>query len=127
MAPSHELALFLEAQGVGTVGVDIFTNEEPTAPDAVLTVYDTGGSSPVLYAEQLREPTVQVRTRGNDYSSANDLQQAAFEALNNVINQQLGDHRYLGVWLIGEVTSIGKDGNSRTRLTSNYRIERHPL
>ena len=125
-APSHELAQYFDDQGAATLGVDLFTNDEPTAPDDVMTIYDTAGSAPVLFDEKLRDLGIQVRSRAGNYADAYQMQEDAFDILNAIKGQVIGGHRYIGVWMTSDVTNVGADDNDRSILTSNFRIERHP-
>lgn len=129
-APSHELAIYLDAQGVGTLGGTtgwrLQANLEPSTPDQVITLYDTGGSAPRLYDDELRQPTIQVRVRGNNYADAYAKQEEVFDILNAIINQDIEDHFYVGVWMQTDIIQIGPDDNNRPRLTANYSIEREP-
>lgn len=124
-APSHDIASHLASNGIGTLGADVFANVEPSSPDSVTTVYDTGGQQPVLYDEDLRSPTIQIRTRDHDYDAAYDRQQSIFALLNAITDTTIDEHRYIGVWLTSDVLAPGRDENNRHILTSNYRIERH--
>ena len=126
--PSHAIAIHLDANGVGTLGATsgwrLAANVEEATPDDAITVYDTGGSAPVLFDEQLTAPTIQVRTRSHDYAGAYDKQREAFGVLNAIINQVIDGNRYLGAWLTSDIIHIGRDENDRHLLTANYQIER---
>lgn len=128
-AVSHEIATKLDAEGVGVLGATtgwrIQANREPTEPDDVLTVYDTGGSAPALFDEELRTPSIQIRTRSHDYDAAYGKQQEAFGVLNAIVNETIEGFRYLGVWMTSDIIAIGRDENDRFLLTSNYQVERH--
>lgn len=128
-APSHDIASHLASNGVGTLGATsgwrVNANVEASTPDDVVTVYDTGGQQPVQYDDDLRSPTVQVRTRSHDYDAAYDKQQDVFALLNAIQGVQIDDYHYVGVWLTSDILAPGRDENNRHILTSNYRVERH--
>lgn len=128
-AVSHAIATKLNTEGVGVLGATsgwrIQANREPTEPDDVLTVYDTGGSAPALFDEELRAPSIQIRTRSHDYDAAYGKQQEAFAVLNAIVNETIEGFRYLGVWMTSDIIAIGRDENDRFLLTSNYQVERH--
>ena len=126
-APSHELAQHLADQGAGALGTDLFANQEPATPDNVMTVYDTGGQAPVLFDEELRAPTIMIRTRSYDYAEAYARQEAAWAVLNAVRGGTINQHRYIGVWLVSDIIAPGRDDNDRHILTANYQVERHPV
>lgn len=126
---SHEIAQYLDTQGVGVLGATsgwrLAANVEAASPDRAVTVYDTGGAAPVLYDEPLTAPTIQVRTRAHSYAEAYEKQAEVFGILNDVVDQNIGDHRYLGLWREGDILHAGRDEQDRHILTSNYRVERH--
>ena len=128
MSAAHELALYLATEGVGAFGGSgdwgLHVSREPFAPDNVITLYDTGGGPAPNYNLQLREPTIQVRTRSISYASGFAKQESIFALLNAIKTQQISGRSYIGVWIIGEILSIGRDDNDRHLLTANYRIQR---
>lgn len=132
MSPAVELRDFLAAEGVGTVaatsGWSLSATLEPAGPDTVITLYDTPGPAPVSYAIELRQQGVQVRVRApaNDYAGAYAKQVEAFRALNSITNQVIGQGFYLGVRLVGDIQSLGRDDNDRHLLVANYQIQRGP-
>ena len=124
MSPAHELALYLEAEGVGTFAEDIHVSREPASPDNVVTLYDTGGSAPANYDIELRQPTIQVRVRHTSYTDAVAKQEEIFEILNAIKTQVIGANTYLGAWMTTDILSIGRDDNDRHLLTANYQVQR---
>lgn len=122
--PAHDLALHLQAEGFGTFATDLFVGSEPASPDNVTTLYDTGGAAPVLFDENLRNPTIQVRVRDNDYTQAYSLQQSVFDIFNAIEQETVQGTHYVGVWLSSDIISLGRDENGRFLLTANYEIQR---
>lgn len=139
MTPAIELAQYLADNGVGARGGDadwgIHVAREPIAPSNVNTLYDTGGSEPDVIDISLRVVTIQVRTRSVDYAVGAAKQEEIFnllaqpDAVTGVapIERSIGAHRYIGIWLTGDITYIGRDDNDRFLFTSNYQIHRQPL
>lgn len=127
-SPAKDIATHLASLGFGTVGTNIFYAEEPATPNNVITVYDTGsyGQEPVQDI-RLYSPSIQVRVRNMDYDTGYTLQLALVDALILPITFENYGSRYIGIWSMGDIISIGRDANSRYLLTSNYRIERQPL
>lgn len=127
-SPASELATYLAAQGAGTLGGSsnwrLQANLEPTSPDSVVTVYDTGGAAPFLYDEGGRSPSIQIRTRARGPSDAYAKQEECFAILNAIKNQDIGASHYVGVWMISDIIDIGPDDNDRAIYTANYQVER---
>ena len=63
-----EVATYLAAQSVGTVGTDLFKESLPATPDACVMVRETGGASPDpgfgSTAARFERPALQIIARG---------------------------------------------------------------
>lgn len=103
-----------------------FKNEEPSAPNSVVTIYDTGGSDPFSEIE-LYTTSIQIRVRDLSYDAAYTMQDTIRRALIVPTSFEINGTKYIGVWNVGDIISLGKDQNNRSILTTNYRIERQPL
>lgn len=57
-----QLASWLESQGEGTVGTDLFKLQRPSSPVACVSLHATGGYPPDRYTERER-PTVMIFAR----------------------------------------------------------------
>lgn len=66
MALLDEVVAYLEDEGVGTFGTDLFIGHEPDAPTNVVTIYPTGGRPPSSDRDK-EYPTMQVRVRNTSY------------------------------------------------------------
>lgn len=130
-APCHEIAKHLDAESVAVLGASsgwgLYAQREPATPNDVVTVYDTGGSAPALFDEDLRLPTIQVRVRSDNYDSAYGKQKEIFDVLTTIKGQDIEGSHYIGVWMTSDVLSLGPDDNGRYILTANYQIERGPI
>jgi len=137
--PAVELAQFLADNGIGQRGGDtqwsVHVSREPAAPDDVVTLYDTGGGEPPSINSNLREFALQVRVRSTDYVAGIARHQLIFNlfaqpdavTLGVALERNIGANRYVGIWVTGEVTHIGRDENDRFLLTANYELHRKPL
>jgi len=88
-----------------------------------VTIYDTGGGDPLVVAD-VYQPTIQVRVRNLDGQAAYAKQYQIRDLLHDAINQVINSTDYIGMWLQGDIISLGRDENSRYILTSNYRLMR---
>ncbi len=132
-SPAHDIALYLEDEGVGTFAGEstwsINVSREPDSPDGAVTVYDTGGNAadPV---NEIYEPTIQVRVRAEDYATAYSKHEEIRDILiiPTSVTLGAGDNTwYIGIWMQSDILSIGRDDHDRHILTANYRIQRQPL
>lgn len=125
--PSEDIKDILEGTSALalTFGTDLFISEMPPDPGQCVCVYDTGGESPETdYTYQ--RPTVQVRIRGarGCYQEAHNFAQSIRDTLNGEHNYTIDGTRYLAIWTVGDVLSVGYDDNHRPLLTINFRLHR---
>lgn len=119
-SPALDIANFLELEAVETL---VYVNEEPAAPNDCVTVYDTGGSDPMV-VDDVYSPTIQVRVRNLDSQLAYAKQYQIRDILVAEKNRIINSTDYISMWLQGDIISIGRDENNRYILTSNYRLMR---
>lgn len=130
-APCIDIKDMLISAGIGTFkatsGWGIYVSEEPTAPDTVVTVYDTGGMDPNPKL-LLDHPSVMVRVRGaaGDYSTAWAKALAVKDALLGKAAATVNSTRYVGIWMKGDINYLGRDDNRRPLFSLNFAITREP-
>lgn len=123
-SPAEDILTILSSN-YGTLGVDLFTNEEPIDPDNVVTVYDTGSSRPPLLDSTYEYPTVQVRIRrrlGNTLAG----KQKARDLMNYLHGYvgAVGSVQYTMIKVVNGPIPLGNDGKGRPRFTFNLEIQR---
>jgi hypothetical protein len=127
-SPAKDIATILESSSsaLGLVlGTDLFVFEEPSSPDEVVTIYDTGGIAPHPNYEYL-SPSVQIRVRGKkfDTQGAYTICEGIRNVLHGLINQIIGGARYVQILAMGDIISLGFDENNRPVYTVNFEINR---
>ena len=86
----EEIVAFLDSEGLGTAGTDLFMSRMPDTPDACGCVYETGGITPDLgFGSSLvrfESPAIQVVFRGTklDYDGPRAKAKTAWESLAGV-------------------------------------------
>lgn len=119
---------YLQAQGHGTQGVDIFLGRMPTSPDTCVTVYEYGGASPLFTmgaaATAVDRPSIQVMCRAgrDDYPAARNKAAAIRALLGAITNTTLSQVAILRVEPVGSVNPIGPDENDRPLVTVNFQV-----
>lgn len=127
-SPASDIADYLELQGFGTVGTDIFANLEPNKPNSTVCVHDTTGLQALVIQDNLRQPGIQIRVRGVDYEVAYSLHDRIVKALcTDVTEFSSASHRYVGCWQQGDILNLGRDQNDRFVTSSNYLLIRHEV
>ena len=120
---AKEIADYLAANGLGTVGTNVFALQLPSAPDTCLAVYPTGGGradSKLGYDN----PTIQVRTRSSNPLTAFENAAQAYNLLHGLRRVTLSGGSYL-VHCTGIQSApvyIGRDERKRDEYTLNYQL-----
>lgn len=130
---AHIVALYLQQQGVGTIGGSIFINGEPPAPDSALTIYDTpsdrprhiGGIENTGYRRQ--KWRVQVRARHRNAQEAHTWLQQARVVLHLLQRFSPAVGRLTqtthGAWLLSGGMSLGRDADNRSIVVDNWEVD----
>lgn len=120
---STEIAAYLQAQGIGTIGTTIFKERMPDTPNTAITIFSTGGilSDP---KEGYDNPTIQIMTRADDPATAYNKIASIYDVLQGLNNVTLASgtrliHMYA---LQSQPINIGQDETKRTRFTQNYQL-----
>ena len=124
-SPAADIAGLLQTAGVGTIGTTIFIGRQPDSPDACITVFDIGGTSPnPVYGRDEPEYSILVRGVLNDYSGGYDKATEAKNALLGLSNQTVGDAIYALFYMRTDTTFISYDSNNRPNFSSNWRCNK---
>jgi hypothetical protein len=116
-----DVADYLEAEGVGTVGEDIFNSVVPEYPDGCVTVVDTGGIEPSRDIPTA-EPTFQVLVRNSSYDTAKTKIDSIVALLHQKANAELvsGETYFYYIFLVAEPGYLGRDDNDREEFSANF-------
>lgn len=126
--PSTDIAEYLESLSSPALvfGTDLFTTREPESPNQVVTIYDTPGEDPQA-GFRYDKPNIQIRIRSDreDSQGAYAIAEQIKLALHGIGNLVIDVTRYVGIWAMGDIQSLGYD-NSGNRIvyTINFRIHR---
>lgn len=129
-----EIATRLVAQGVGTLGTNIFASSAAVIPEGLgpfLTVIETGGSGPTRIQNQsgaaTQRPTAQIAVRAKDYATARLMAKNAYDALDGLFNTTLSGTFYVSITARQEPTDLqGPDGAGRVVVVFNIDAEKYP-
>jgi minor capsid protein len=133
-----EIAALLVAQGVGTIGQNIFKGSNAVIPDGTgpflsLIVYPGSPSSKTHDDTATERPNMQLKARfgvgAEAYQRANNMIRAAYETLggaNGLFNVTLSGVFYLSITAKHPPGDTGKDEKGRATLTFNIDAEKQP-
>jgi hypothetical protein len=123
-----ELAHYLEDQGLGTRGVDIFYGTLGNAPDIQICLRKFGGLENETNNEngtvRLEFPSVMVQVRGvrDDYDGPNLKIQKVVKAFTKIGNQTLYGVFYQAVLTVTPPYLLYRDDNFRNLFQCNLRV-----
>jgi len=118
-----DFAQYLDDQGHGTLGTDIFYSHQPDTPDTCITVLDTGGLEPNRYLPHA-DPTFQVIVRDTTYDAAETVADAIVDTLHQTKHVTIGSEYHYFIFLMSEPVALGRDANGRDEISINF-ITRH--
>ena len=122
-SPAADIAGLLQTAGVGTLGSTIFIGRQPDSPDACITVFDIGGTSPnPVWGRDEPEFSILVRGTLNDYVGAWDKAREAKDALLGLPDQTIGDAIYALFYLRTDTTFVSYDADNRPNFSQNWRM-----
>jgi len=140
-----EIGTYLQSQGIGTLGADIFLGLMPDQPDNCIALFEYAGSPIALYWNG-EYPGLQVRVRGTSYEAARSKIGDIVKKLHGLYEQILSDEgepegigdegegngeeeptpvsgtRYLLIKARGGPEVLKRDGNNRVELFVNFEI-----
>lgn len=117
---------YLQAQGQGTLGTNLFLAMMPETPDALVCVYEGPGIAPLetmgSAAFAVDQPGLQVITRGarGDYPGARDKARAVRSLLAAVTETTLSGVHVMRISADGSLLPMGEDQNGRPMVSMNF-------
>lgn len=120
---ARDIADYLAANGVGTIGTDVNAHREPPTPNDTVTVYATGGLPGDLDNDFFR-PTIQIRVRCVNPEQGMERLESIVNILGFPVSFEQGDWRYIGVGTTTEPEPIGFDDKQRALIVQNFQIMR---
>lgn len=120
---ADDVAAYLAAQGLGTVGKNIFSNNFPDTTIDAFLITDTGGSAPEQYYP-LDHPTVQVAYYGRaaSHNASFDKIMQAYHLLNRKQNITIGTKDAMFAAAIATPQVVGLD-HERKRWLMTFNVQ----
>jgi hypothetical protein len=116
-----DIGNYLQAQGIGTLGTNIFLGMIPDEPDNCIALFEYAGSPPDLHWNG-EYPGLQVRTRSKSYAAARSKIGEVMKKLHGLHEQTLSGTRYLLIKARGSPEVLKRDNNNRVELFVNFEI-----
>jgi hypothetical protein len=116
-----DIGNYLQAQGIGTLGTNIFLGMMPDEPDNCIALFEYAGSPPDLHWNG-EYPGLQVRVRNKSYAAARTKIEEVAKKLHGLHEQTLSGTRYLLIKARGSPEVLKRDNNNRVELFVNFEI-----
>ncbi|HYD35555.1 MAG TPA: minor capsid protein [Vitreimonas sp.] len=113
---------YLDDQGIGTTGTNLFEGYIPDAPDTCIAVLNTGGTRPDPDIPT-KSPTFQVFIRATSFAAGQSRLDQVREALHRQSNIEfVTDETYVYyVLALAEGGHVGRDENGRDLFSINFK------
>lgn len=126
-----EVGTYLQAQGVGTLGTDLFKGDMPPDINTVIAIIETPGFGPqdqMGSGQQpgFEQPGFQILCRAPTYGVARQKADAAWKALTKVANTTLSGVAYQRIKPTQSPFLVGRDDNQRVLVNCNYQVWKVP-
>ena len=130
MSLLSEVGTYLAANGIGTLGIDLFQGYMPDSPDAATAIYETGGLGPVRGMRSTAgtpagtQPRLQVVSRAGeyDYSTARAKVQSVYALLEGLGDVTLSGVAYKWFGAVQEPFMMGRDDSRRVLIAQNFDV-----
>jgi len=116
-----DIALYLQQQGIGTIGADIFKGQLPATPDNAIALFEYAGEPQDLHAN-VEYPGLQVLVRNKSYDAGRQNIEQVRNTLHGLAETVINGHRYLLIQARQSPESLGRDENGRALFVCNFRV-----
>jgi hypothetical protein len=117
---------YLQANGFGTQGTNIFLAVMPESPDTLITIYENSGNRPSFTMGAapwaIDRPLIQVICRGarGDYPAARNRAEQIRALLGAVTDTTLSSVPVMRIESQGSIVPMGEDENLRPMVSINF-------
>lgn len=117
-----DLLNYAEAQGLGTIGVNLFASRTPQNPDNCMSISLSGGPAPDRYLPTAN-PTFQVLIRTKEYDQGAERMAAVRSVFHRKANIMMGSTYVYYTALTAEGGPIGNDTEGRELFSLNFQSQ----
>lgn len=118
----EDIRVYLEQQGLGVFGKDLFISIMPAEPDNCIVLFEYAGEPMDLTDSRLEYPNLQVLVRNTDYLAGRQKIEEVTQALHGVSEQVINGTRYLLIQARQSPFFLEWDKNERAIFVCNFRI-----
>jgi len=117
---------YLQAQGHGTLGTNLYLGRMPSSPDVCVGVFEYEGGLPDetfgAAATAIDRPRIQIMCRAgrDDYPTARDKAHTLRALVGAITDTTLSGIRIMRIRPVGSVNPLGPDQNDRPLVSVNF-------
>jgi hypothetical protein len=121
MSVIADVAQYLQDQGLGTLGTNIWYSYLPDSGETGIAVLDTGGMQPDHYIPT-KEPTFQILVRAPSYSAGKAVLDSIRAKLHQKANLNLivGGQYFYFIMALSEGGHIGRNARGQDEFSMNF-------
>lgn len=119
MSLISDIATYLQTNGIGTVGTDIFYSYMPADVGACVVVLDTGGAQPNPDLPT-KEPTFQIYLQNVDYDTGKAKLDAIRALLHQKANITIGSTYFYFILAVSEGGHLGRNAEGDDEFSMNF-------
>jgi len=119
MSLISDISTYLQSNGIGTVGTNIFYSYMPADVGACVVILDTGGSQPDTYLPT-KEPTFQIYLQNIDYDTGKIKLEAIRELLHQKTNITIGSTYFYFILAVSEGGHLGRNADGLDEFSMNF-------
>lgn len=126
-SPAQDIAEYLCSSAGGSHGAiasSVFAFHQPDSPDDCITVLDGPGQSPDLHGYFRPGVQILIRATPGGWREAYERAKSVVDDLHATQGMVLNNSRYVGIWLLGEILSLGPDEKNRPQYSINFTVHR---
>lgn len=118
----YDLATYLQTNGVGTLGTNLFYSYMPQSPDSCVAVLDGNGPAPDGYLPT-QKPGIQIVVRSVDYETGTTKVDTIRALLQAKTPGFIGSTYVFFMLLTSEDTHLGRDEAGRDAFSMNFNCQ----
>jgi hypothetical protein len=124
----EDIGAYLQANGIGTLSVDLFLHVAPDKPDDLMSVTEYSSDPPQYIHDkakvEIELPRIQIAARSMRPEVGRLKAERAYQLLMAIHNGIIGTTRYLWCQPVDSPAMVGRDENGRFITTVNFRVSK---
>lgn len=121
----NEIGSYLQAQGAGTLGVDMYLGLMPEQPDNCIAIFEYAGNPPALTHDGgIERPGLQVKVRNTSYPAGRSKISEVVNVLHRLSNETINGTRYIFIRANQSPEPLGRDASGRQEFVVNFSVEK---